>query len=193
MDVHPPKNVSIGIDPYPYHIHFMWGGLQISTSLKSQTSPLGPWAQVHFHCSGALGRPHLDCRVGFWDFRWQRPKDYPRIEWWIWWIWWEICRNTFHLMARTCRFPRDFLARTDPLSVLIHQQRSGEIALLFVPKCPRLFSKLSPQLKQDGELLRAERRGGKMPATCYCESYFPIRIIIPYTYICNIYIYIYTV
>ena len=70
---------------------------------------------------------------------------------------------------------------------IIHLQRSGEIALLFVPKCPRLFSKLSPQLKQDGELLRAERRGGKMPATCYCESYFPIRIIIAYTYIYIIY------
>ena len=26
MDVHPTKNVSIGIDPYPYQIHKTWGG-----------------------------------------------------------------------------------------------------------------------------------------------------------------------
>lgn len=39
-------------------------------------------------------------------------------------------------------------------SIALELWDDREIALLFVPKCPRLFSKLSPQLKQDGELVK---------------------------------------
>lgn len=40
-------------------------------------------------------------------------------------------------------------------SIALELWDDREIALLFVPKCPRLFSKLSPWLKQDRELVRA--------------------------------------